>query len=245
MFVFFVSKIIFLLFFSQTFYTLCLSIFDFVILFIEKVGAIGMNSFISPPSKRTHLHDMSVLCLLSTSLTERPAQTPGLKILPLYFLIFPSLFFHMSFPLSAQQSHYPHGLLTPCFKKTFLNPTYSVSYCFVSLLLQSVANVIYFKKERVMNGIECYWEVKGSQNWTHERAPIIHCVHFHIYSSWPPQSSFCPITPLKLLLSGYPRIPSSHILCILILLAIFNAVESCLLKILIVPKAEPETKTCR
>lgn len=56
MFVFFVSKIIFL-FFSQTCYTLCFSSFDFIILFIEKVGAVSMNSFISPPSKLTHLHD--------------------------------------------------------------------------------------------------------------------------------------------------------------------------------------------
>lgn len=87
--------------------------------------------------------------------------------------------------------------------------------------------------------------VKCSQNWTHETAPIIHCVHFHIYSFWSPQSSFCPITPLKLLLSGYPGIPSSHILCFLNLSETFNTVESCLRKILILPKAEPETKTCK
>ena len=146
MFVFFVSKIIFL-FFSQTCYTLCFSSFDFIILFIEKVGAVSMNSFISPLSKLTHLHDLSVLCLLSTSLTERPAQTPGLKILPLSFLIVPSLFFCMSFPLSAQQSHHPCGLLTPCFKKTFLNPTHNFSYCFVSLL-SSQWQMSYISKRR-------------------------------------------------------------------------------------------------
>ena len=245
MFVFFVSKIIFLLFFSQTCYTLCFSpsVVDFLILFIEKVKAISMNSFTFPPSKLTHFHYLSVLCLLSTSLTERPALTPGLRSYPSHSWYSTSLFFSHEFSplLNSLIIHMVYWLLA--LKRLSLTLHTPLATIFSSL--QSVANVIYFKKERVVNGIECYWEVKGSQNWTHERAPVIHRVPFHICSFWPPQSSFCPITPLKLLLSGFPEIPSSHILYILNLSATFNAVESCLLKILILLKAELETKTCK
>lgn len=77
---------------------------------------------------------LSVLCLLFTSLNERPTPTPGLKILPALILNIPFSLFCLSISLSDWQSHHPHGLLAPGFKKPFLNPTYISSYWSISLL---------------------------------------------------------------------------------------------------------------
>lgn len=205
MFVFFVSKIIFLLFFSQTCYTLCFSpsVFDFIILFIEKVEAISMNSFIFPPSKLTHFHYLSVLCLLSTSLTERPALTSGLKILPLSFLIFPSLFFLMSSPLSAQQCHHPHGLLTPCFKKTFLNPTYTFSYCFLFSPVSGKCHI--FQKGE---SSQWYWMLlrgQGSTELDPWKSTCNSLCPFPHLSSLAPSVTLLPHHPSKAALIRVPR----------------------------------------
>lgn len=144
----------------------------------------------------------------------------------------------MSFPPLCQQSHHPHGLLTPCFfKKTFLSPTHNFSYCFVSLL-SSQWQMSYISKRRVING-QMFTELDPWNSTYNSLCPFPHLFFLA------PSIKLLPHHPPKLLLSGYPGIPSSHILCFLNLSETFNTVESCLRKILILPKAEPETKTCK
>ena len=172
-------------------------------------------------------------------------QHLGLRSYPLSFSIFPSLSFAWVFPSLIDSLIIPMVYCLLALKS--LSLTLHTSLATGPFLFSPVTGKcdIFQKGENS----QLYWMLlrgQGSKNRTHERAPVIYCVRFHIYSLWPPRSSFCPITPLKLLLSGYPGIPSSHILWILNLSAAFNTVESSLLEILILPKAEPEKKlVCR
>lgn len=103
---------------------------------------------------------------------QRQTPTLGLKILPFLILTFP-----LCLSLSAGRSHHPHGLLSPDFK----NLSLTLHTTLVTLVhfssVWSLANVIYFKKERVVNCVECCWEVKGPQDLDPSRS---------IYSSLSP-----------------------------------------------------------
>lgn len=153
---------------------------------------------------------LSVLCLPSASRNERPTLTLELEVLPPLILNF-LLSLAWVFPSLLDIFFIPWATAALFLKKPFL--ILHTTLAPGTFLFSPVTG----KKKRVVNCVDAAERSRIHREGT--------------YSSLSPtsRSIFCPITPLKLLLSGSPGIPSATNLWALNLLAEFNTIEFFLL----------------